>query len=944
MPRRNHKPRIFTCIHGTTPICKKGFTTMSGMARHVSNAHQPAQNHYGPPQCNPSWSPTPHIHNEPPLNNTGMQGAYTRYHPILDGTPCDPDGNDLPFGTAPPNYTPPELTSDNWDPFSTRVEFEVADFLYRRNQMPGTHIDDLLDLWAASLRDGDEPPFANHNDLYSTIDAIRRGGKPWSSFAVQYSGNIPDEEPPPWMVADYEVWYCDPRAVIRNQLANLDFVGEIDVAPLQEFGANGERVWSNFMSRNWSWNQADIISEDPQTHGGVFVPIILGSDKTTVSVATGQNEYYPLYASVGNVHNNVRRGHRNTVSIIGFLSIPKTDRQYADDPTFRKFRRQLFHSSLETILEPFCAGMTVPEITRFPDGHLRRAIFGLGPYIADYPEQVLLGCIVQGWCARCTAHRDNLDGEGGQRSHAHTRLLMESLDHQTLWREYGVVGDVMPFTSSFPRADIHELLAPDLLHQLIKGTFKDHLVTWVGEYLVSTHGEAHAAAIMADIDRRIAAVPAFPGLRRFPQGRGFKQWTGDDSKALMKVYLPAISGHVPQPMVQALRAFLDFCYLVRRNIITEATLGEIDDALARFHLHRQVFEQAGVRLDGISLPRQHSMVHYRELIEMFGAPNGLCSSITESKHIKAVKEPWRRSSHFEALGQMLVTNQRLDKLAAARVDFMARGMLNGSCLAPHLNLVAPIPPPPAPVILLDTDDEAVNGPRVEAAVSLAKTRARKYPSSAHDLGKHIDQPQFLDHIRRFLYDQLNPDSALSGADLDINDCPPFEGRISVFHSAVATYYAPSDHSGNGGMHRQRIRSVPRWRKGPARRNCAFLEKDPLQEGVLGLHVVQVLLFFSFIYRQVVYPCALVEWFIHPEDCTGPCEDTGMWIVEPEYDENGCRATAVVHIDCMVRGAHLIPVYGDQFLPRAFNYTDSLTSFHSYYISKYADHHMNEIAF
>ena len=29
---------------------------------------------------------------------------------------------------------------------------------------------------------------------------------------------------------------------------------------------------------------------------------------------------------------------------------------------------------------------------------------------------------------------------------------------------------------------------------------------------------------------RIAAAPPFSGLRRFPQGRGFKQWTGDDSK------------------------------------------------------------------------------------------------------------------------------------------------------------------------------------------------------------------------------------------------------------------------------------------------------------------------------------------------------------------------------------------------------------------------------
>ena len=45
-------------------------------------------------------------------------------------------------------------------------------------------------------------------------------------------------------------------------------------------------------------------------------------------------------------------------------------------------------------------------------------------------------------------------------------------------------------------------MAPDLLHQIIKGTFKDHLVEWVGDYLVAEHGGTRAAAIMADIDRR----------------------------------------------------------------------------------------------------------------------------------------------------------------------------------------------------------------------------------------------------------------------------------------------------------------------------------------------------------------------------------------------------------------------------------------------------------
>jgi hypothetical protein len=144
--------------------------------------------------------------------------------------------------------------------------------------------------------------------------------------------------------------------------------------------------------------------------------------------------------------------------------------------------------------------------------------------------------------------------------------------------------------------------------------------------------------------------------------------------------LPAIEGYVPTDVVRTFRAFLEFCYLVRRNVITEKSLDEIQDALARFHKYREIFKTTGVVLT-FSLPRQHSMMHYAHLIRLFGAPNGLCSSITESKHIKAVKEPWRRSSRYQALGQMLLTNQRLDKLAASRIDFRNRGMLSGTCLS-----------------------------------------------------------------------------------------------------------------------------------------------------------------------------------------------------------------------------------------------------------------------
>lgn len=137
-------------------------------------------------------------------------------------------------------------------------------------------------------------------------------------------------------------------------------------------------------------------------------------------------------------------------------------------------------------------------------------------------------------------------------------------------------------------------------------------------------------------------------------------------------------------MVRAFRSLLEFCYIARANVVTDETLVQLRDALRRFHTYRTIFETSGVRFD-ISLPRQHSLTHYELLIRMFGAPNGLCSSITESKHIKAVKEPWRRSNRYNALRQMLLTNQHLDKIAASRVDFAARGMLKGSCAFSYFN-------------------------------------------------------------------------------------------------------------------------------------------------------------------------------------------------------------------------------------------------------------------
>ena len=78
----------------------------------------------------------------------------------------------------------------------------------------------------------------------------------------------------------------------------------------------------------------DKIAENVTNHGATLCPIILGSDKTTVSVATGHNEYYPLYMSNGLIHNNAWRANRNGVTLIAFLAIPKSKDKFTQRNIF----------------------------------------------------------------------------------------------------------------------------------------------------------------------------------------------------------------------------------------------------------------------------------------------------------------------------------------------------------------------------------------------------------------------------------------------------------------------------------------------------------------------------------------------------------------------------------------------------------------------------------
>ncbi len=114
-------------------------------------------------------------------------------------------------------------------------------------------------------------------------------------------------------------------------------------------------------------------------------------------------------------------------------------------------------------------------------------------------------------------------------------------------------------------------------------------------------------------------------------------------------------------------------------------------------------------------------------------------------------------------------------------------------------------------------------------------------------------------------------------------------------------------------------------------------------GMRGLYIVRVILLFSFKYGGrhdgTVYPCALVEWFSVVGDEPDPV--TGMWIVEPDLNSDGTREVSVLHLDSLIRSAHLLAVFGDELVPTDFHFSYTLTAFRSFYVNHFADHHTNE---
>ncbi|CAG8741761.1 7144_t:CDS:2, partial [Acaulospora colombiana] len=304
---------------------------------------------------------------------------------------------------------------------------------------------------------------ASHNGFMKLVYQCPRSGATLQKKLEQ----LPDTRMP-WKTID--VWpssgntsspvvlyHRDPVKCIQSLLDRPHLQDALEFAPRRSWEDENRqsRLYSEMLTGEWAWRTQGTLPP-----GSTLVPVLLGSDKTHLTVFAGDKKAWPLYLSIGNIKSSVRNKPRNRAWCMSVI--------------------------LEPLKHIPTNGLPMTDSV----GAVRLCFPRLAAYLADYPEQVLINVARSNASPTTTASYRNL-GDPFLFPPRTRDYIVQAISqvkakvdpanvgaYQRAAKKIGLNGVDQPFWKDLPGYMPNVCVAPDILHGVHR-FWRDHVLDWV---------------------------------------------------------------------------------------------------------------------------------------------------------------------------------------------------------------------------------------------------------------------------------------------------------------------------------------------------------------------------------------------------------------------------------------------------------------------------------
>ncbi|KAG1906233.1 uncharacterized protein F5891DRAFT_1182460 [Suillus fuscotomentosus] len=452
------------------------------------------------------------------------------------------------------------------------------------------------------------------------------------------------------------LYWRDPLECIASILNHPFFHDRIDFTSRRVYTTAQRlcRVYSEWMTGDDTWNMQSALPR-----GATLLGTILSSDKTNISMMTGNRVAHPLLISLANIHMSTElKSSSNAFVLTALLPVPKFIYK-------KKSARK---------------GVMLSD----PVGHSRYCFTPFASYIVDTPEAMMLAT-VGGKTSPVTMamykqFRDSFRHEPCMKSTTLAQLRViwtraDPGDIEAFFREaqkFRLNGVSEPFFEDWALSDPSHFFTPETLHHIHR-EFYDHNVKW----LICAVGDA-------ELDFRFSVMQPITGFRHFHGGiLKLKQVTGRAQRDIQHSIIAVSADAAPSAMITAIRALMDFRYLVQSPWINNIDLERISAALEEFHANKNAILAGGFRhsqrgrvIDNWYIPKIELMQSIVPSIQNSGVIMQWTADTTEHAHITEIKDPARSSNNNNYNSQICRHLNRADKchrfeLATSLLDNMS---------------------------------------------------------------------------------------------------------------------------------------------------------------------------------------------------------------------------------------------------------------------------------